>query len=205
MPKTIRGVVISVLFMCALTVLDTAPVVAYNSGINRQVKVETPKPAMTKKQRSTCRKASRVRQAVIKKLGQRSPGRDICRYRLRGNSTPSSHRLLSYLYTLRRLIAPPPQTVAVPGAPMDQGSTGVTSTGVTAGGTLSSIAQCESGGDPTRVDSSGIYRGKYQFDQQTWESVGGVGDPASAPEAEQDARAQALLNQSGSSPWPVCG
>jgi len=46
--------------------------------------------------------------------------------------------------------------------------------------TLDSIAACESGGDPTAVDPSGTYRGKYQFDLQTWASVGGSGDPAAA-------------------------
>jgi len=35
--------------------------------------------------------------------------------------------------------------------------------------------------------------------------VGGSGDPAAAPEAEQDYRAALLYAQSGSSPWPVCG
>ncbi|MBA2524111.1 MAG: transglycosylase family protein [Solirubrobacterales bacterium] len=72
-------------------------------------------------------------------------------------------------------------------------------------GTLDAIAACESGGDPTAVDSSGTYRGKYQFDLGTWASVGGSGDPAAAPEAEQDYRAAVLLSQAGSSPWPVCG
>lgn len=71
--------------------------------------------------------------------------------------------------------------------------------------TLESIAACESGGDPTAVSSDGAYRGKYQFDYGTWESVGGSGDPAAAPEAEQDYRAALLYAQSGSSPWPVCG
>ena len=71
--------------------------------------------------------------------------------------------------------------------------------------TLDSIAACESGGDPTVVDSSGTYRGKYQFDTGTWASVGGSGDPAAAPEAEQDYRAALLYSQSGSSPWPICG
>ena len=71
--------------------------------------------------------------------------------------------------------------------------------------TLESIASCESGGDPAAVSSDGSYRGKYQFDFGTWESVGGSGDPAAAPEQEQDYRAALLYTQSGSSPWPVCG
>ncbi len=71
--------------------------------------------------------------------------------------------------------------------------------------TLAAIAACESGGDPTVVSSDGSYRGKYQFDFGTWESVGGSGDPAAAPEAEQDYRAALLYSRSGSSPWPVCG
>lgn len=71
--------------------------------------------------------------------------------------------------------------------------------------TLNAIASCESGGDPTAVSSDGTYRGKYQFDYGTWESVGGSGDPAAAPEAEQDYRAALLYARSGSSPWPVCG
>jgi hypothetical protein len=71
--------------------------------------------------------------------------------------------------------------------------------------TLDSIAACESGGDPTVVDASGTYRGKYQFDYGTWASVGGSGDPAAAPEAEQDYRAALLYTRSGSSPWPICG
>ena len=71
--------------------------------------------------------------------------------------------------------------------------------------TLNSIAECESGGDPHAISSDGSYRGKYQFDYGTWASVGGHGDPAAAPEREQDYRAALLLTRSGSSPWPVCG
>jgi hypothetical protein len=72
-------------------------------------------------------------------------------------------------------------------------------------GNLQAIAACESGGNPGAVDPSGTYRGKYQFDMHTWQSVGGSGDPAAASEAEQDRRAAMLYSRSGSSPWPVCG
>jgi hypothetical protein len=71
--------------------------------------------------------------------------------------------------------------------------------------TLETIAACESGGDPTAVSSDGTYRGLYQFDYGTWESVGGHGDPAAASAAEQSYRAALLYSRSGSSPWPVCG
>jgi hypothetical protein len=74
-----------------------------------------------------------------------------------------------------------------------------------ASGQLEQIAQCESGGDPSAVGGGGAYGGKYQFDQSTWQSVGGSGDPSSAPEAEQDKRAAMLLEQSGTNPWPNCG
>jgi soluble lytic murein transglycosylase-like protein len=71
--------------------------------------------------------------------------------------------------------------------------------------TLEAIASCESGSDPTAVSSDGTYRGLYQFDYGTWESMGGSGDPAAAPIAEQNYRAALLYAASGSSPWPVCG
>jgi hypothetical protein len=70
---------------------------------------------------------------------------------------------------------------------------------------LAAIAACESGGDPTAIGGGGLYRGKYQFDTGTWASVGGSGDPAAAPEAEQDMRAAQLYARAGASPWPVCG
>jgi hypothetical protein len=70
---------------------------------------------------------------------------------------------------------------------------------------LQAIAACESGGNPAAIGGGGLYRGKYQFDYGTWASVGGSGDPAAAPEAEQDRRAAILLQRSGTTPWPVCG
>jgi hypothetical protein len=70
---------------------------------------------------------------------------------------------------------------------------------------LAKIARCESGGDPTATSADGHYRGKYQFTRATWRAMGGSGDPAAAPEAEQDRRAAALLAAQGTAPWPVCG
>ena len=75
----------------------------------------------------------------------------------------------------------------------------------TASPQLEAIAACESGGDPAAIGGGGAYRGKYQFDYGTWASVGGSGDPAAAPEAEQDKRAAMLYAQAGATPWPVCG
>jgi Transglycosylase-like domain len=70
---------------------------------------------------------------------------------------------------------------------------------------LEAIAQCESGGDPRAIGGGGLYRGKYQFSMETWAAVGGTGDPAAAPEAEQDRRAIILYERSGPGQWPVCG
>ncbi|MGW1956247.1 ubiquitin-like domain-containing protein [Streptomyces sp. NPDC001920] len=68
-----------------------------------------------------------------------------------------------------------------------------------------SLASCESGGRPDAVDSSGTYGGLYQFDTQTWRSLGGKGRPQDAPAAEQTMRAKKLFVRQGTSPWPHCG
>ena len=90
--------------------------------------------------------------------------------------------------------APTVEAISAPAAPAG---------GVSAA--LQRIAQCESGGNPQAVSASGQYRGKYQFDLGTWQSLGGSGDPAAAPEAEQDRIAAILYARSGPAPWPVCG
>jgi hypothetical protein len=70
---------------------------------------------------------------------------------------------------------------------------------------LAAIAACESGGRTTALSPGGTYRGKYQFAWSTWRGMGGRGDPAAAPEPEQDYRAWLLYQLRGSQPWPVCG
>jgi len=74
------------------------------------------------------------------------------------------------------------------------------------------LRDCESGGDYLITNPSGKYRGAYQFDRSTWDSVASrhasalVGiDPAAASPAEQDAMAMALYSERGAGPWPHCG
>jgi peptidoglycan hydrolase-like protein with peptidoglycan-binding domain len=76
--------------------------------------------------------------------------------------------------------------------------------GADASTVLAKIAQCESGGNIAAVSPSGQYRGKYQFSQATWESLGGTGDPAEAPESVQDMFAARLYADRGLAPWPAC-
>ena len=79
---------------------------------------------------------------------------------------------------------------------------------------FSALAACESTGDrdgvephninPSAVNPTGKYRGAFQFDIPTWESVGGTGDPAAHSYAEQLERARLLQARRGWAPWPHC-
>lgn len=71
-------------------------------------------------------------------------------------------------------------------------------------GAWAKVANCESSGNPKAVNPAGYY-GLFQFDLQTWKSVGGSGNPAKASAAEQLMRAKKLYSQRGAQPWPVCG
>lgn len=55
------------------------------------------------------------------------------------------------------------------------------------------------------VNTGNGYYGAYQFDQSTWESVGGTGRPHWAEPVVQDARARLLYARRGWTPWPICG
>lgn len=70
---------------------------------------------------------------------------------------------------------------------------------------LLTLRTCESGGNYRAVSKKGTFRGAYQFTRSTWAGIGGTGDPAEAPEWEQDERARDLYERDGASPWPVCG
>lgn len=74
--------------------------------------------------------------------------------------------------------------------------------------TLDAIAGCESGGGPhDRGLPSAVnprnhaHFGLFQFDLDTWASVGGAGSPAHASRAEQYRRATTLLEDRGTQPW----
>jgi transglycosylase-like protein/putative peptidoglycan binding protein len=89
--------------------------------------------------------------------------------------------------------------------PFARGSVVHASSGVRIPRALKRIAECESGGDPRAVSPGGRYRGKYQFSLETWQNLGGKGDPVDASEATQDRIALKLYRRSGSAPWPSCG
>jgi peptidoglycan hydrolase-like protein with peptidoglycan-binding domain len=104
-----------------------------------------------------------------------------------------------------------PQTLGALGLSSDHGSgsgssgsSGSTGSSGDTSAELQKIAACESSGNPSAVSPDGIYRGKYQFSRETWRELGGSGDPASAPESEQDAMAAKLMQVQGPAAWPNC-
>jgi murein DD-endopeptidase MepM/ murein hydrolase activator NlpD len=80
----------------------------------------------------------------------------------------------------------------------------LTSARVALSGAWSQVANCESSGNPRAVNPSN-HQGLFQFDLQTWRSVGGSGQPINASPAEQLKRAKMLFAQRGAQPWPDCG
>lgn len=139
--------------------------------------------------------------AVRHKEGKRAPGRQILRQGTRHHHKTRAATAKEVARSIRQLRAllHPHLVAQLP----QQAPAGVYTVG--ADGTLSAIAACESGGNPRAISPTGEYRGKYQFDYDTWAGVGGSGDPAAASEAEQDMRAAELYSQRGAAPWPVCG
>ena len=149
----------------------------------REVLVERLTPRVIR----TERKVARVKGADFSPRAEKR--------RLRGDSPPELRaELKQSRRELRRArrAASSGQAPAAPGA------------NTTAPPHLKAIAACESGGNYSTNTGNGFY-GAYQFTQETWESVGGTGNPAAASPAEQDRRAAMLYAQAGSSPWPVCG
>lgn len=69
------------------------------------------------------------------------------------------------------------------------------------------IAMCESSLNPTAVSQTGKYRGLFQFDQRSWEWVGGNPEitPDQASVSEQYAMARLLVSKQGfAKAFPQC-
>ena len=84
------------------------------------------------------------------------------------------------------------------------GAVSSSSTSSAGGYASAATAACESGGNPSAVSADGRYRGKWQFDQQTWDAHAPSGwqgvDPASVPESVQDQAAASVPYDA----WPNC-
>ncbi len=74
------------------------------------------------------------------------------------------------------------------------------------------LRKCESTHNYGAVSPSGLYRGAYQFSQQTWDWVAAIHwphlvgvDPVAAQPAWQDVMAYTLYAMRGWDQWPICG
>jgi len=84
------------------------------------------------------------------------------------------------------------------------GQSSSSSDSTSSSGELDSIAQCESGGDPSTNTGNG-YTGKFQFDDSTWKAAGGSTASAyQASEAEQDRVAGSWIAAGHREAWPNC-
>lgn len=155
--------------------------------------------------------AKSLRHKVVVRHGQKTAGRDIIRDGVvfinsahdEATRRPKLAELRKYKNQLAKILRPVPSYLKRTVGPPAQAPAGVQTAGeVSRGGSSNGMVNpnCESGGDPTAVDPSGQYRGKYQFDRQTWERFGGTGDPAAASEAEQDRVAARVTYDA----WPNC-
>jgi hypothetical protein len=130
---------------------------------------------------------------VVRMFGPQVAGRQIVSHGYltkHGIRRATNTEVADSLRRLRAMATPPTPAQAAPVV------TPATSSSTTTTTTTSSA---------TTGPSSAGYCGAYQFDQQTWQSVGMSGSACGASPAQQDAAAQKLYAERGSAPWPVCG
>lgn len=136
-----------------------------------------------------------LRSKVIKLSGDKTaPGCDLVARKCRDNRNPSYDDIRRYFNIMRRMIQPPTQSDTIYAEPSILSS--------------EPVANTYSAPVPVPTSNTGCgpgYRGLFQFDCSTWQSVGGTGDPAAASPEEQWKRAQILQSRRGNQPWPVCG
>ncbi len=68
---------------------------------------------------------------------------------------------------------------------------------------LAALRACESSGDYGSDNHDGYY-GAYQFDVDTWQSLGYEGYANQASPAAQDEAVERIYSRSGWAPWPAC-
>lgn len=117
-------------------------------------------------------------------------------------------------YALPSITVPPQPTPRPRRASRGRHRSDAVAASAPTGDVWSALARCESGGDPTRVSSTGKYRGAFQFSLPTWASVHShaadptdghtSGDPIEHSYAEQLAAAKRLQARSGWGQWPRC-
>lgn len=131
---------------------------------------------------------------VAKEHGKRAPGRNIVKFGLANGKRPSKAQVLKSIDVLRRMMQPAP-VVSTPSTP----SVGA----AYAGGVpaeLESIAQCESGGSYTAVNSSSGAYGKYQILPSTAEAHG---CDLSTPAGQDQCAVEIYAGGAGRGQW-VC-
>ncbi|MCB1006238.1 MAG: transglycosylase family protein [Acidimicrobiales bacterium] len=69
--------------------------------------------------------------------------------------------------------------------------------------TFNSLAGCESSGNWSEDSGNGFYGG-LQFTLESWQAVGGSGNPASTSQNEQIMRGSLLQARQGWVAWPAC-
>lgn len=101
---------------------------------------------------------------------------------------------------------------AIPATPPQVGGRVPPPPGGPTGEQWDALRFCESTHNYAAISPSGLYRGAYQFSQQTWDWVAGIHhpylvglDPADAPPGWQDVMAYTLFAMRGWDQWPICG
>ena len=183
---------------CALTALSGGVAVAGNGGVSADSESRGDAPARTAS--NTLRPGSRGKavKRLQRKLRLRADG-------VYGRGTKRAVKRFQKRNGLRADGIAGPETLRELGIKLrrhETSSDGGSSVRLPA--KLRRIAQCESGGNPRAGSADGRYRGKFQFDMETWRGLGGRGDPADAPESTQDRLALKLYRQRGAAPWGAC-
>ncbi len=109
-------------------------------------------------------------------------------------------------------VEPEPEEPGIPVTPQQVDGRVPPPAGGPTGAQWDALRMCESTHNYSVVNSTGTYRGAYQFSQQTWDWVAGIHwphlvgvDPAAAEPAWQDIMAYTLYAMRGWDQWPVCG